>query len=93
MLAKPGLCFHGLRHSLGATLYDLGLDRDTRKAALGHMSDAASAVYERDENRRAASNRAFIASDQHTAMNNQGTDEKHEVVQEVSNSSQIATTE
>jgi len=29
-------------------LYDLGLDREARKAALGHASDAASAVYERE---------------------------------------------
>jgi integrase len=41
-LVKPGLCFHGLRHSLGTALYDLGLDREARKAALGHSSDAAS---------------------------------------------------
>jgi integrase len=64
-LVEPGLCFHGLRHSLGAALYDLGLDREARKAALGHVSDAASAVYERDGNRRAASDRAFIALDRH----------------------------
>ena len=49
-LVKPGLCFHGLRHSLGTALYDLGLDRDARKAALGHTSDAASMVYERGGN-------------------------------------------
>jgi hypothetical protein len=64
---KPGLCFHGLRHSLGAALYDLGLDREARKAALGHRSDAASAVYERDGNRLAASDRAFAALDKHLA--------------------------
>lgn len=66
-LVKPGLCFHGLRHSLGATLFDLGLDRDARKAALGHRSDAASAVYERGGNRRAAADRAFAAYDDHLA--------------------------
>jgi integrase len=60
-LVKPGLCFHGQRHSLGAMLYDLGVDREARKAALGHKSDAASAVYERDGNRRAASDRAYLA--------------------------------
>jgi integrase len=64
-LVGPGLCFHGLRHSLGAALYDLGLDRDARKAALGHTSDAASMVYERGGNRRAASDRAFAALDVH----------------------------
>lgn len=62
-LVQPGLCFHGLRHSLGAALYDLGLDREARKAALGHVSDAASAVYERDGDRLAASDRAFLALD------------------------------
>lgn len=66
-LVKPGLCFHGLRHSLGAALYDLGLDREARKAALGHSSDAASMVYERGGNRRAASDRAFAALDAHLA--------------------------
>ena len=66
-LVKPGLCFHGLRHSLGTTLYDLGLDREARKAALGHTSDAASMMYERGGNRRAASDRAFAAFDVHLA--------------------------
>jgi integrase len=66
-LVKPGLCFHGLRHSLGAALYDLGLDREARKAALGHTSDAASMVYERGGNRKAASDRAFDAYDEHLA--------------------------
>ena len=66
-LVKPGLCFHGLRHSLGTALYDLGLDREARKAALGHRSDAASVVYERGGDRRAASDRAFAALDAHLA--------------------------
>ena len=66
-LVQPGLCFHGLRHSLGATLFDMGLDRDVRKAALGHRSDAASSVYERGGNRRAAGDRAFAAYDDHLA--------------------------
>jgi hypothetical protein len=64
-LVRPGLCFHGLRHSLGTALYDLGLDREARKAALGHTSDAASIVYERGGDRRAASDRAFAALDAH----------------------------
>jgi integrase len=66
-LVGPGLCFHGLRHSLGTALYDLGLDREARKAALGHTSDAASMVYERGGDRRAASDRAFNALDAHLA--------------------------
>jgi integrase len=64
----PGLCFHGLRHALGSALYDLGLDREARKAALGHTSDAASIVYERGGNRRAASDRAFAALDAHLEL-------------------------
>jgi integrase len=64
-LVQAGLCFHGLRHSLGAALYDLGLDREARKAALGHSSDAASMVYERGGDRRAASDRAYAALDVH----------------------------
>ena len=64
-LVQHGLCFHWLRHSLGAALYDLGLDREARKAAFGHVSHAASVVYERDGNRRAASDRAFMALDRH----------------------------
>jgi integrase len=59
-LVGPGLCFHGLRHSLGAALYD---DREARKATLGHASDAASMVYERGGNRRVAADRAFVALD------------------------------
>jgi integrase len=66
-LVEPGLCFHGLRHSLGTALYDLGLDREARKAALGHSSDAASMVYERGGDRRAASDRAFTALDAYLA--------------------------
>ena len=81
-LVKPGLCFHGMRHSLGAALYDLGLDREARKAALGHTSDAASAVYERDGNQLAASDRAFIALDRHLAATTPAarTDQKQESV-------------
>ena len=39
---KPGLTIHGLRHSLGKELYDLGLEREARKAVMAHESDAAS---------------------------------------------------
>ena len=75
-MVKPGLCFHGLRHSLGTTLFDLGLDRDARKAALGHRSDAASIVYERGGNRRAASDRAFAALDDHLSSIHKGKNAK-----------------
>ena len=43
-LVEPGLCFHGLRHSLGTASYDLEVDREARKSALGHTSDAAGIV-------------------------------------------------
>lgn len=86
-LVQPGLCFHGLRHSLGAALYNLGLDREARKAALGHVSDAASAVYERDGNRRAASDRAFMALDRHLSAGSDipRTDEKQPSVKHAVN--------
>lgn len=86
-LVQPSLCFHGLRHSLGAALYDLGLDREARKAALGHVSDAASAVYERDGNRRAASDRAFMALDRHLSAGSDipRTDEKQPSVKRAVN--------
>jgi len=45
----------------------MGLDRDVRKAALGHRSDAANAVYERGSHRRAAADRAFAAYDDYLA--------------------------
>lgn len=58
---------HGPRHSLGATLFHLRFDRDARKAAVCHRSDAANSVYERGNNRRAAADRAFAAYDDHLA--------------------------
>ena len=58
---KPGLNIHGLRHSLGKELYDLGLERDARKAVMAHESDAASKVYERDGDRRKQADRAVRA--------------------------------
>jgi len=39
---KLGLNIHGLRHSLGNELYDLGIEREARKRMLAHESDAAS---------------------------------------------------
>lgn len=45
---QPGLNIHGLRHSLGKELYDLGLERETRKRMMAHESDAASRIYERE---------------------------------------------
>jgi integrase len=59
--AKPGLTIHGLRHSLGKELYDLGLEREARKAVMAHESDAASKVYERDGDRSRHADRAVRA--------------------------------
>lgn len=58
---RAGLNIHGLRHSLGKELYDLGLERDVRKAMIAHVSDQASMVYERDGDRAAAADRAVVA--------------------------------
>ena len=58
-----GLNIHGLRHSLGKQLYDLGLEREAGKAVMSHDSDAASIIYERDGNRAAKADSAVIAID------------------------------
>ena len=58
---KLGLNIHGLRHSLGRELYDLGLEREARKAVMAHESDAASKVYERDGNRSRQADKAVRA--------------------------------
>jgi integrase len=47
---QHGLNIHGLRHSLGSELYDLGLEREARKKFMAHESDEASKVYERGGN-------------------------------------------
>lgn len=44
---KPGLNIHGLRHSLGSELYDLGVEKEARKRMLAHESDSASRIYEK----------------------------------------------
>lgn len=58
---KRGLNIHGLRHSLGSELYDLGLEREARKAVMAHESDAASKIYERGGNRSIHADRAVRA--------------------------------
>jgi integrase len=58
---RLGLTIHGLRHSLGKELYDLGLTREARKAVMAHESDAASKVYERDGDRSRQAGRAVRA--------------------------------
>ena len=58
---KPGLNIHGLRHSLGSELYDLGIEREARKAVMAHESDSASKVYERGGNRSIHADRAVRA--------------------------------
>lgn len=60
---KPGLTIHGLRHSLGKQLYDLGLEREQRKAMMSHQSDQASIVYERDGDRSAQTDAAVVKLD------------------------------
>lgn len=60
---KPGLTIHGLRHSLGKQLYDLGLEREQRKAMMSHQSDQTSIVYERDDDRSAQADAAAVKLD------------------------------
>jgi integrase len=71
---KPGLNIHGLRHSLGKELYDLGLEREARKAIMAHESDAASKVYERDGDRSRQADKAVRALNRkHLKVTNEGT--------------------
>lgn len=60
---KPGLTIHGLRHSLGKQLYDLGIEKEGRKAVMSHKSDASAAIYERDGNRSAMADAAILKLD------------------------------
>lgn len=60
-VVRRGLNIHGLRHTLGRELYELGLDREARKAVMAHHSDAASAVYERDGDRARIADAAVLA--------------------------------
>ena len=71
---KPGLNIHGLRHSLGKELYDLGLEREARKAVMAHESDAASKVYERDGDRSKQADKAVRALNRrHVKMSDERT--------------------
>jgi integrase len=54
-----GLTFHGLRHTLGKNLADAGADRDTIKAVMRHLTDAASKVYTRDADQARAAKRGM----------------------------------
>ncbi|WP_319798272.1 tyrosine-type recombinase/integrase [Nitrobacter sp.] len=58
---KPGLNIHGLRHSLGTELYDLGVEKEARKQMMAHESDAASKVYERGGSRSIQADKAVRA--------------------------------
>ena len=56
-----GLNIHGLRHSLGNELYDLGLEREARKRMMSHESDAASMIYEKGGTRSRQADKATRA--------------------------------
>jgi integrase len=49
---QPGLTFHGLRHTAGNVLADLGADPKTIAAMLGQVSEAAAGHYSRGADRR-----------------------------------------
>jgi integrase len=69
---KPGLTIHGLRHSLGRELYDLGVAREARKALMAHESDAASKIYERDGDRSRQADKAVrLMNRRHKGVGNE----------------------
>jgi integrase len=47
-LVGPGLTFHGLRHSVGTELRELGFDTRTIADMLGQKTEAMAAHYSRD---------------------------------------------
>lgn len=50
-LIAPGLTFHGLRHTVGKALAEVGCDARTIAAVLGHRSEAAARLYADAEDR------------------------------------------
>lgn len=69
---KMGLTIHGLRHSLGKEMYDLGIEKEARKAMLSHETDAASNIYSRGGDRAAKADQAVIALDRAHSKRNRG---------------------
>lgn len=43
-----GLTMHGLRHTVSTRLREIGVDKDTRKKLMGHLSDAMDDLYSGD---------------------------------------------
>ena len=65
-----GLTFHGLRHTVGKQLADVGCDERTIAAILGHRTTAMAAHYSRDadnQRRAAAGIRRLERADKRTA--------------------------
>ena len=61
---KPGLTYHGLRHSAGNVLADLGADSKTIAAMLGQVSEAAATHYSRGADRRRKGEKAVAMLEQ-----------------------------
>lgn len=51
-LVRPGLTFHGLRHSVGKNVIDEGGTQNEAGALLGHRSPATTAIYTYEADRR-----------------------------------------
>jgi integrase len=72
----PGLTFHGLRHTAGKRLADLGADPRTIAAMLGHKSLKMAIHYseEADRRRRASAAVAALEQDRNINVENHGPD-------------------
>lgn len=73
-----GLTFHGLRHTAGKTLADLGADPRMIQALLGHRSMSASLHYSEGADRRRAAAAAVHVLEQHR---NEGMENRRTVFQ------------
>jgi integrase len=51
-VVRPGLTFHGLRHTVGKKLAELGCDTRTIAAVLGHETEAMARHYAKGEDSR-----------------------------------------
>jgi integrase len=71
-LVQPGLTFHGMRHTKGKNLADLGADPRMIQALLGHRSMAASLHYSNEASRRRAATAAVELFAAHRAKHRNG---------------------
>lgn len=72
-LVMPGLTFHGLRHTNGKNLADLGADPRMIQSLLGHRSMAASLHYSAQASRRRGASAAVELLAEHRAKRKEST--------------------